>query len=285
MNAPTDYQVLEVPMDKIKALIQRAQAGPLTQEECDLIRALAESYLNLRDAIRDKQTSLARLRQLLFGVQTETRKNVQKMAGKAPAAGPVAAQEQEKRSGHGRIPAEAYTGAERIEVAHASLASGDPCPHAGCKGRVYAKDPRLLLRIQGGPPFRGTAYEQARLRCNLCGEVFLAALPEGVGAKKYDETVPSMAAVLRYGSGVPMARIEELQKAKGVPLPASVQWELMAEAAEKLKPAHNELIRQAAQGECLLNDDNAEGERGAAAGLGAVGAHGGGGREDQARAP
>jgi len=41
----------------------------------------------------------------------------------------------------------------------------------------------------------------------------------------------------------------------GVPFPASVQWELMRDAAKKIEGVHDELIRQAAQGEILYNDD------------------------------
>src|SRR5208337_1002936 len=41
----------------------------------------------------------------------------------------------------------------------------------------------------------------------------------------------------------------------GIPLPAATQWEVIAEAAEVIKPARDELIRQAAQGEVLHNDD------------------------------
>jgi len=41
----------------------------------------------------------------------------------------------------------------------------------------------------------------------------------------------------------------------GIPLPAATQWEVVEEAAELLKPARDELIRQAAQGEVVHNDD------------------------------
>ncbi|HXS95670.1 MAG TPA: transposase [Candidatus Limnocylindrales bacterium] len=41
----------------------------------------------------------------------------------------------------------------------------------------------------------------------------------------------------------------------GIPLPTATQWEIVEEAAELIKPAHEELIRQAAQGEVLHNDD------------------------------
>ncbi len=37
-------------------------------------------------------------------------------------------------------------------------------------------------------PLSATVYEQERLRCNLCGEVFTAPAPDGVGSEKYDET-------------------------------------------------------------------------------------------------
>jgi hypothetical protein len=39
------------------------------------------------------------------------------------------------------------------------------------------------------------------------------------------------------------------------PLPAATQWEIVDEAAELIRPAWDELIRQAAQGEVLHNDD------------------------------
>jgi hypothetical protein len=49
--------------------------------------------------------------------------------------------------------------------------------------------------------------------------------------------------------------LEQLQDQLGIPLPAATQWEVVEEAAELLKPARDELIRQAAQGEVVHNDD------------------------------
>jgi hypothetical protein len=46
-----------------------------------------------------------------------------------------------------------------------------------------------------------------------------------------------------------------LQDSLGIPLPASTQWEVVSEAAKLLEPAHLELVRQAAQGEVVHNDD------------------------------
>jgi hypothetical protein len=94
-----------------------------------------------------------------------------------------------------------------------------------------------------------------RLRCNLCGEVFTAPEPEGVGPETYDETAAAMIALLKYGSGMPFYRLEKLEHLLGIPLPASTQGEIAEEEAEVIKAALDELIRQAAQGEVLHNDD------------------------------
>jgi len=76
-----------------------------------------------------------------------------------------------------------------------------------------------------------------------------------VGPGKYDETAGAMIAQLKYGSGVPFYRLEKLESQLGIPLPAATQWEIVEDLAEVIKPACEELIRQAAQGEVLHNDD------------------------------
>ena len=63
------------------------------------------------------------------------------------------------------------------------------------------------------------------LRCGLCGKIHTAQLPVEVGPAKYDPTVASIIATLRYGQGLPWNRIQHIQHAAGIPLPASVQWE------------------------------------------------------------
>ena len=64
-----------------------------------------------------------------------------------------------------------------------------------------------------------------------------------------------MIALLRYGSGFPWYRLEGLQENLGIPLPAATQCEIVKDAAAKIQPAGDELIRQAAQGGVVHNDD------------------------------
>jgi hypothetical protein len=85
--------------------------------------------------------------------------------------------------------------------------------------------------------------------------VFTAQEPEGVGPEKYDETAAAIIAQLKYGAGTPFYRLEQLESQLGIPLPAATQWEIVEEAAQLIKPARDELIRQAAQGTVVHNDD------------------------------
>lgn len=75
------------------------------------------------------------------------------------------------------------------------------------KGRVYrCKEPAALVRVVGQAPLETTVFEMERLRCNASGQVFTADAPESVGKDKYDATVVSMIAVLKYSSGVRFKR-------------------------------------------------------------------------------
>ena len=157
--------------------------------------------------------------------------------------------------GHGRNGAEAFGGARKVEIKHQKLTHGDRCPECG-KGNVYGqKEPKVLVRIIGQAPLAATVYSLERLRCGACGQVFTAQEPEGVGPDKYDETAAAMIAQLKYGSGTPFYRLEQLEAQLGIPLPAATQWEIAEEVAQLIKPARDELIRQAAQDAVIHNDD------------------------------
>jgi transposase len=243
-------ELREIAPEEIAALLERARSGPLSAEDILLIEQMRDTLALLTREIQRQDASIQRLRQWLGGFKTEKTKQV---FDTSPAR--ARKRSKAKRKGHGRNGAAAYTGAPRIEVPHGSLHHGDRCPHCQ-KGKVYReKEPTVLVRIRGLAPLSGKVYECEELRCNLCGEVFTAEAPAGVGEQKYDETATAMIAELKYDAGLPFNRIEKLQDAAGIPLPAATQWDLVKQGADKCAPAHQELIRQAAQGELLHNDD------------------------------
>jgi transposase len=260
MKTP-DLTTVELRLNEWEAILQRAQAGPLDEKDCAKIKAVFESYLFLTDLLEDKRTTIQRLRKLLFGSATEKTRDV---IGTKPddaastAAAPDGAQSTAPTAplpGHGRHGADAYQGAEKIRVPHAALHSGDPCPDCQ-RGKVYeVSPPGVLVRLVGQAPLQAQVYELQKLRCHLCGKVFTAEAPKGVGSEKYDATAAAMIALLKYGSGLPFNRLEGLQGNLDIPLPASTQWDIVHATARRIQPAYEELIRQAAQGDILHNDD------------------------------
>jgi transposase len=116
-------------------------------------------------------------------------------------------------------------------------------------------EPGRLVRIKGQAPLGATVYELQKLRCHLCGEIFTARTPPGVGTEKYDAESASMIALLKYGTGLPFNRLQRLEGSLGIPLPATTQWEIVSHSGRRLEPIHAELIRQAAQGNIFHNDD------------------------------
>jgi transposase len=142
-----------------------------------------------------------------------------------------------------------------VKIPHESLSPGDPCPSCD-KGKVYGSvPPKKIVRIRGQAPLAATVYDLKRLRCNLCGEIFTARPPPEVGTAKYDATAAAMIALLKYGSGLPFHRLEGLQNGLRIPLPSATQWEVVRDSAEKMEPVYWELVRQAAQGDVIHNDD------------------------------
>jgi transposase len=224
-------------------------------EELDrIIEAAMQAPLNEADGRTLKTAVHAMAERLVRRRNTEKTSAV--LESKAPPAA-VDTPEPEKpaAAGHGRNGAAAFTGANRVAVAHATLQSGDPCPECH-EGRVYRqKEPATLIRIIGQAPLKATVFEMERLRCNGCGEVFTAGEPPAAGPEKFDPTAVAMIALLKYGTGMPFNRMERLEGQLGIPLPATTQWELMEAAAKWLKRILSEFIRQAAQGGVVHNDD------------------------------
>ena len=250
-----DLWFKEVSADVLRNDLVKLREAMGACEVYDNFRMMTETMLLVRDEVGRKGVSLQRLRFLMFGPKTESFAAVCREAMEAEKPAAKAKEPREKAKGHGRNGAADFPKAKRIPVPLAGVASGEACPHCP-NGKVYPqKEPSPLLRITGVAPFTATVYELERRRCNLCGEVFTAPAPAGVGEAKYDHSVAALLGLLRYGAGLPMNRIERLQLALGIPLPASTQWELLLEAAGLLAPAQAELIRQAAQGQVLYNDD------------------------------
>jgi hypothetical protein len=262
-------EIIEVNSQQMEELLNRAASNMLREEDTELMRQIFDSYVQFFQIVGDKNTTIARLRKLLFGASSEKSEKVvgdEEDEEEPNAAGSDAADSEhtdandspasdaEPSPGHGRYGADDYPGANQVNVAHPTLSAGDDCPDCD-QGTLYEKTPSVLVRFVGQAPLQGTVYRMQRLRCHLCGKVFTASAPDGVGEQKYDYTVASMIGLLKYGSGFPFNRLQRLQRSCAIPLAASTQWGIVYTAALLMAAVYEELIRQAAQGEVVYNDD------------------------------
>jgi transposase len=252
---------MDLDVKELDAILDRALEGTLDEQGYEKLKAAISTLGYLTDLIGDKDTTINRLRKLLFGAGMEkSRRVLESLRKAADASEPenatdAVAPEKEKPKGHGRNGARAYTGAKKIKIPHEMLKPGAVCPDCH-KGKVYrGKMPAYIVRIIGQAPIGATVWELENLRCNLCLKVFTARTPEGIGEKKYDETSGSMIALLKYGGGFPFNRLQRVQLSMGIPLPSATQLGIVREVAGIVEPAYREVIWQAAQGEVLHNDD------------------------------
>ena len=250
MSPPPSIQLSQ---EELQGLL--SQLRPLLPEALFArVESLLRVMLWILGVIEQKQITLARLRRMLFGETSEkTRKIFPPPA--APESSGQGGKPKPKRKGHGRKGAKEYPGARSIKVPHPNLRAGDLCPQCR-KGKLHLfHEPAKILRLFAQPLFQAMLFELERLRCALCGALFTAPAPPEAGQGKYDQSVGVMLAVLRFGMGQPMYRIEKWQQHFGVPLAASTQWELIDAASAIPKLIYEALLDLAANGSVLYTDD------------------------------
>jgi transposase len=266
-------EIIEVNTQQIDELLERAASHTLRDDDVELMRQILTSYQGFFQMVGDKNTTIARLRKMMFGATSEKAKNVLGDAAgsgtdDAPKTSPGEESDQpsdngknvegndstEPPTGHGRYAAKDYPGADQVDIGHPEHSPGDVCPDCG-QGTLYEKTPGVLVRFVGQAPLHATVYRMQKLRCHLCGKLFTAPTPDDIGEDKYDHTVGSMIGLLKYGTGFPFNRVQRLQGNCEIPLAASTQWDIVHAAASLIFPAYDEIIRQAAQGDVVYNDD------------------------------
>ena len=279
-------RVVDVEMAAIQGLLERTKTL-LPREDYELLQGLVGSFVELTSLVRKHGTTIARLRRLVGFVSSEKTADVlaggpgvngagadppgeaapdtdkgSAPTGDEPSASGKAGDpdthntSRGKRKGHGRLPASAYSSASHIDVRHESLCPGQLCPGCAC-GRLFElQDPARFLRIVGQPPLVAVCWNCQRLRCGACGAVYTARAPDQAQGEKYTETAASMMALLRYGGGMPINRLQHLQRHLQTPVPTSTQWDVVNRCVDLVRPVYEELTRLAAQARVLHIDDS-----------------------------
>ena len=147
-------RAVDVNLEELDQIIDRSTRAPLSESEGQkfktALHAMAERLLPKRNT--EKTSAIL-------------------PPDAAPAGKPDAGES--APAGHGRRGAAAFTGANRVAIAHAMLHAmlhaGDSCPECR-EGKVYRqKEPATLVRFVGHAPLEATVFEMERLRCTPVG--------------------------------------------------------------------------------------------------------------------
>lgn len=139
------------------------------------------------------------------------------------------------------------------------LSKGDDCPECPA-GKVYKYTPASLLRITAHSPYSAEKHVVEQLRCNGCGEVFSATLPEHVKAdgrvdQQYGYSARAMMAINKYFGGSPFYPQEGLQNLFGAHIASSTQWDQCEKVADDLHPIFKHLKAISANAHTFYLDD------------------------------
>ena len=280
MKAPEE---LNLSPEQGESLIERLENDTCTPEDRQILVHVLRLYFWLIFALQESKLSLKRLRTIIFGKPNKRRKRDSDSGADVVAVGgdedsegsdgnqgkpadaattePSAAGETDgesgddsNRPGHGRLAAEAYVGAERVECRHEDLAPGTRCPLCG-HGTLYQLPPSRPIRIDGHAVLSAIRYELERLRCSACGQVFTAQAPAEAGESKYNTRARAAIVMNRYFLGVPFYRLQAYQALVGVPVPDATQWQQVERVADSAYMVFEHLVYLAAQGQLIYQDD------------------------------
>lgn len=222
-----------------QALIMRLQERRLEDRDHDLLADMLQNGVSSMEWLldREKRRGKSRDKRGSSGGKKETRERAN------------------RGRGHGRISADDYTGATLEPVIHETLCVGDQCPD--CQhGRIFEmKQPAKQVTLLASSPIQATCHLKQRLRCSGCQKVFVAADPEIAGFGKTHPTANAAVAIWKFGLGVPFKRLEQWQKAMGVPLPDATQFEMVELVANCCFRIFERMERQAADASCFHSDD------------------------------
>jgi len=263
-------EAVEISEKQYNELLKRVERKELSDEDWTWVVKLLKAYWSLIRFIEYQKVSLQKLRRLLFGKKSEkTGKSTQTKDADAQAeqdptqstsvsstqqsSDPKKNPKKAKAPGHGRRPHDSWENAEQIWHPHTELKSGCACPR--CKtGKLYPyADPAVWVRIMGQAPLVAEVHKAERLRCNPCGALFTARVPQELQTNPPEANVT--AAIIKYQAATPFHRQAEVQKNFGHPIPRTRISDMCVEATRPAVPVIQTLVELAAQGEILQNDD------------------------------
>lgn len=253
MSEATCYK--DVTLDQIHELIQRIEYAhknhlSLTQDDYLLLLDALSSLLHLQAKISDHEITVQKLRKLIGVVSTSERlKKTDASAIGAKDKRP--SQERNKKTTQQPKPVVIHH-----EIQDVSKADGCDCG----RGKYYKFDPASFIRIRGCAPFQAEKHIMSQLRCNACGCVKTAELPEevtkdGDADQKYGYSARAMMVLFKYNFGIPFYRQMTIQGVFGFTIPTATIFDQCEKVEQAIALIFYRLLTLSANANQFLGDD------------------------------
>jgi transposase len=274
---------IKISNKKASEIKGRLKAKQLEPDDYEILGLVFNTYLWLYHSLDKAKLTIHKLNKF-FGFKSESKKKLPKNSDDTPnessnddkgkltdsgAESPKKSKPKKKpawnpKENHGRLSADAYTGCPEIPMLFTNphLINGK-CPECfeqyNTEANLTCLKPKTILLLDSQPLVSGVRYQFEYARCIVCNTYFTAPIPDEIKAKsKYSVCCKSTLAIVHYYATLPFKRIEMLQKAQGVPLSDSTQFDLVQEVYhESIEPIMPLLECFSAQGKNILFDDTA----------------------------
>ena len=239
--------VTEITIEEMDALIERMEsvlADGLSPEPEDirLILQILRQFATMQNKLEGSAYLKERYLKLMGLVSSsEKKESLIDSKERSPSTKP-----RKKKKRTASTPVEPTICHHSIE----GLEKGQVCPECE-KGRLYKTEPASFIRIVGQPPLSCEKHIMEQLRCNLCGELFTAPLPDEVArdgdrSQKYGFSARTIMAISKFFMGSPYYRQESLQSLMGMPVTASTIYDQCAMLVAHVLPVFDILKQQSA---------------------------------------
>jgi len=285
-DAPDVVSISEAELDALIERVREAQTHELALSPADyqLLLNVILTLASVQERLSETGQTIAKLRKLLGMVPSTEKLDALKRQGEAASGasgdagasgaaeeGAAAADADDKPSTRGSADKERKSrrGGGKTKppkpdptIVHhkfEDMSRGETCP-ACLLGKVYKYEPAQFVRVTGHSPYSAERHVREQLRCNACGQIFTAPLPDAVQAdgdvgQLYGHSARSLMAINKYIAGSPFHRQQSVQQLLGMSISASTIFDQCELVADDLNPVFNQLRRDAANATLYYIDD------------------------------
>lgn len=242
---------------------KRLKSRQLNDSDFEILINILDFILSIRSLLEARRFNIIMLLRRMFGMTTEKKSgSARDKIGNNPKSG------NSSNRTKGRKGKDDYPGATKVKVKHDHFCTGDDCPECR-KGKLKEIEPSPVYKWTGQAPLHLTIYLLERFQCPICKSTFTASAPKEADGKTVDDSADdqkvarcdnnasanAMVASMRYQYGVPNYRLAKIQSQTGIGLPESTQFRMISQVAASAIPVYEYMIKFAASGELLMNDD------------------------------